>query len=223
MTTSPYLVLGIDTSGPRGGVALVRDDRVIAECELARGLVHGRSLVPTLVTVLAEAGASPADLDLVAVTRGPGSHTGLRVGLMAARTVAHVLAIPLVGIETVEALSTQAGPGHPSVVVAVDARLNRVFGGVQDQHRWLHAPALRTTEELAALVPENAILIGSGVPGLDPWLGKREDIHRAPAEDGEVRSSTVALLGSRHRAGASRPESVDAIYFTPVARHDQGS
>ncbi|MBN2490262.1 MAG: tRNA (adenosine(37)-N6)-threonylcarbamoyltransferase complex dimerization subunit type 1 TsaB [Planctomycetes bacterium] len=215
MTTAdrPLAVLGIETSGRSGGVALLLGAVLVAEESLAAGLYHGRNLVPALRCLLDSAGVEPARLDLIAVTRGPGSHTGLRIGLMAAMTIAQTLARPAVGIDTLEALCFQAPAGAPAIVAALAARQDRLFAGIRAGTRWIAEPALRTAAEVAALTPAGAVLTGSGAAALEPMLEHRPDVTLTPPADREVRAASVARLGARHSERAGPPAELHALYF----------
>ncbi len=206
-------ILGIETSGPGGGVALARDGETVDEVPLDRGLTHGRNLVPALQTLLDRAGLSPQDLDLIAVNQGPGSHTGLRVGLTAARTLAYVLGKPCIGVRAVEALCARAPADAPAVVAAIDARMNRVYGGVFRGGTWTEAPALRPAEDLAGATPEGAYLTGTGAEVLGTLLKDRCDVFLLPEADRVVLASTVAAVGFRERQHGGGPEDLEAIYF----------
>ncbi|MBI2873949.1 MAG: tRNA (adenosine(37)-N6)-threonylcarbamoyltransferase complex dimerization subunit type 1 TsaB [Firmicutes bacterium] len=126
------LILGLDTSTSAVSAGLVRDGRIISEVFLDRGLKHNQRLLPLVERVLAEAGSCPADLDAVAVTTGPGSYTGLRIGVMTAKALAYGLGIPVVGLGTFEAIFSQAPrlsmEGTP-VWVLLEGRKNQVIGG----------------------------------------------------------------------------------------------
>lgn len=206
-------ILGIETSSPGGSVALARDGETVIEIPLDRGLAHGRNLVPALQALLDRAGLTPQELDLIAVTQGPGSHTGLRVGLTAARTLAYCLGKPCIGVRAVEALCDHAPADAPAVVAAIDARMNRVYGGVLQAGTWTLAPALRPAEALAAATPEGAYLTGTGAGILQALLEDRRDVLAAPEVDRVVRATAVAAVGFRNRHRAGEPEDLEAIYF----------
>ena len=102
------MILGIDTSADQCAVALVDGDRVWRRAEImARG--HAEALFPMIDDVLAEAGASMADVTRVAVCTGPGSFTGIRAGVAAARGLALGLGVPAVGVSRMAALASGAG------------------------------------------------------------------------------------------------------------------
>jgi len=207
------LVLGIETSGRSGGTALVRDGKLIAEESLTRGLFHGRNLIPACKTLLEREALHPGDIDLIAVTSGPGSHTGLRVGLTAARTLGYALGKPCLGVNSLEALCCQAPAGSVAVVASLDARRNRIFGGVHQAGAWTHPPKLLTPQDLASAVPPGAFLTGSGATMLQGVLLDRTDLVLAPVDDRDVSAATVARIGSRMRHLAGKPEDLKAMYF----------
>jgi tRNA A37 threonylcarbamoyladenosine modification protein TsaB len=132
---------------------------------------------------------------------------------MAAMTLAHALHKPVLGVHGLLALCDQAPTGTPATVAAIDARRDRVFGGVWTGRAWRVEPALCPAVELARHAPEGAGLIGSGVPCLLPHLVDRDDCVTAPEDDWRVRAVTVARRAADHPERAGRPEDVQAIYF----------
>src|SRR5437016_2738225 len=114
--------LGIETSGTVGSVALVEDGRVLAEETFAKGLRHGQALVPAIGRALAAAGVGKRDVDLFAVGTGPGSYTGLRVGIATAKTLAFALGKPLFGVPSFDAIARAIPPAlrRASIVVAIE-------------------------------------------------------------------------------------------------------
>src|SRR5215472_10678968 len=106
------VVLGIDTGGPIGSFGVVADGR-LAAAALRSPLSHGFELPAAVDEVLDAAGSCLSDLCAVAVAIGPGSFTGLRVGLSYAKGVAAAARIPIVGVSSLDALGLCAGPGLP--------------------------------------------------------------------------------------------------------------
>ena len=96
------LLLHIESSGTNCSVALSEDERLISCKELNDGYSHAENLHLFIDTVLQEAACKPGDLAAVAVSKGPGSYTGLRIGVSAAKGLAFALSIPLISIETLE-------------------------------------------------------------------------------------------------------------------------
>jgi len=119
------MLLAIDTAGPRLQLALLKGEACDTEIvELARG--HAEILFDRIAALLARNGVIYSDLTRLAVTTGPGSFTGLRIGLSAARGLALALNIPVIGVPSLQALSLTAPNGEP-VTVAIDARRDEAY------------------------------------------------------------------------------------------------
>lgn len=118
-------LLAIDTASTRLQLGLLQDDGSIDGRvdtlveEMAQG--HAERIFPAIAELLATGGLAYADLDRLAVTTGPGSFTGLRIGLAAARGLALALGIPAVGVPSLQAISLRGAP-HQPVIVQLDAR-----------------------------------------------------------------------------------------------------
>ena len=175
----PMLVLALDTSGPACAAALARRDgpslQIVAARSEAMERGHAERLVPLVGALLDEAGASYSDLSRVGVTVGPGSFTGVRVGIAAARGLALALNIPAIGIGTLDAfLEMAAGPeggkpGAPGTAVAcLDARRGEIYVLARDPtsaDTVLPAAAMTPLAAARVLVAEARAplwLVGSG-------------------------------------------------------------
>ena len=141
------LVLGIDTSGKAGGVTLaegdVRSFRVLETAPIAGGTFSAQ-LVPTVAALLEKHGFSAKDIGGFAVASGPGSFTGLRVGLSAVKGLAEVLNKPIASVSVLEALATLSSE-NSSVGVALDAGRKEVFWGL---YRVSAGRATKVSEDL---------------------------------------------------------------------------
>jgi tRNA threonylcarbamoyladenosine biosynthesis protein TsaB len=151
------------------GIAVVRDGARLAG--LAEdGRDQAARLLPAIATVLGEAGVGRRDLSLIAVTIGPGSFTGVRVGLAAARGLAVGLGVPLAGLATTSVLLAQATPRGRAVVAAIDSRLGDWFCAIAEGEGE-PAPFVAAAPELATRLGGRACLvIGSGAQTLVPQL-----------------------------------------------------
>jgi tRNA threonylcarbamoyladenosine biosynthesis protein TsaB len=119
-------MLGFDTATPSVTVAVCDDARVLAESTSGDDRRQGEDLAPAIDQVLRDAGVTPADLETVVVGVGPGPFTGLRVGLVTARTLGAVLGVPVIGVCTLDVLALGADLSGP-FRVATDARRKEVY------------------------------------------------------------------------------------------------
>lgn len=125
------LLLALDTATAVVSVALHDGQRVLAQRSGGGATRHAEVLAPAVAAVLTEAGASARDLSAVAVGVGPGPYTGLRVGVMLARTLGSALRLPVHGVCTLDALAAEADEDGP-FVVATDARRREVYWASYD-------------------------------------------------------------------------------------------
>jgi len=157
-------VLAIDTSTHLGSVACVVDGQLRAEVSARVRARHGETVFTLLEQVLAHAGVDKAELDLIACGVGPGSFTGTRVGLAAAKGLAVALDRPIVGVPTLRALA-RAAPGDV-LAPAVDAHKGEVFVAVYARTaRGLVeqlAPIHGVPDAVAPQLPAEAVRFGSG-------------------------------------------------------------
>lgn len=195
------MLLGIDTSGAVS-VAVARGElpapgttsaapEILAVRGDERARHHDEVLLSLVDSALREAGASRSELTGVVVGRGPGPFTGLRVGLVSARTIASVLGLPLVGVCSLDALAHQAlaeadGKDVASIAVALDARRREVYhalysvradGTVQREH----GPAVSPPAEIAEQMRGADLLVGSGTALYPEQLPGTAPIHHADA------------------------------------------
>lgn len=165
------MLLALDTATPRVTVALHTGTDVVAERDGDRPLQHGEQLAPTIEGVLADAGVGRGELTAIAVGIGPGPFTGLRVGLVTARTLGHVLDIPVYGVCTLDVLAVEAaatGAVKGDFLVATDARRKEVFvasydaGAVRLDGPAVHRPVDAGSE--GPVVGEGAVLFPESFP-----------------------------------------------------------
>lgn len=124
-------ILAVDTAGKTAAVAVLRDDVLLYEAQCNNGLTHSETLLPMIDTALKAAGLTVDDLDVLGVTNGPGSFTGLRIGLAVVKGLALPRQIPCAGVSTMAALAYGLA-GEGTVVGAQDARRGQVYWGAFD-------------------------------------------------------------------------------------------
>ncbi|MDB5493764.1 MAG: hypothetical protein JWP86_1101 [Phenylobacterium sp.] len=196
------IVLALDTCLASCSVAVRDGERVLAHaCEvMARG--HQERLAPMVEAVMAEAGLPFPAIERIGVTVGPGSFTGLRVGVAFAKGLASALAIPAVGIGALEALAAEAGG---LVFAVIDARRGQVYGQAFEDGRPLMAPDALPVETAAARLAEVTMgrpvtLVGSGAALLAAMVPQARVI---AAEGADARQ--VARLAALRRPGPLTP------------------
>jgi len=161
------LVLGIDTTGPTGGVALVEETQVLASFYLRRPPTFSLHLLRIIDVVCGQAGCQLADLTGVAISLGPGAFTGLRVGYATAQGLAMAHGKPLLGCSTFEGLAALAIGWEGDVCPVIEARRGEVYAALYHRHKTTVQEVLPgmvlTPEALCTYIGERTLFLGSGV------------------------------------------------------------
>ena len=151
------MLLAFDTATPAVTVALYDGDRVVAESTSLDAMRHGELLAPGITVVLDRAGVVRQDVTAIAVGVGPGPFTGLRVGLVTARTLGSVLQIPVYGVCTLDVLAAEAVDSTAvdgGFLVATDARRKEVYWAAYDgQGVRLDGPQVAKPADVASDLP----------------------------------------------------------------------
>ena len=156
-------VLAVDTTTPRGSLAVVSADTVEAEVRVTTTDGHSRWLVSAVDLALGGLGLEPRDLDGFAVTVGPGSFTGLRVGMSSVQGLALATGRPCLGLPSLDVLAASAVGQATSIVALVDAARGEVFGGVYDGGGRLRGDRrVGRVADLVQGVDEEAAFVGDG-------------------------------------------------------------
>ena len=146
-------LLAVDTAGKSCAVAVMRDDTLLYEAQCNNGLTHSETLLPMIDTALRACSLTVNDLDVLGATNGPGSFTGLRIGLSVIKGLAQPRQIPCVGVSTMAALAYGVN-GAGTVIAAQDARRGQVYWAAFDlaDHTRLTPDAAATVTELQNFV-----------------------------------------------------------------------
>jgi len=123
-------ILALETSAKACSAAVTEDGQVAASSFQCSGLTHSRTLMPMVEAMLKNAGLTAADCDAVAVANGPGSFTGIRIGIAAAKGLAFALGKPAVGVSTLEAMAVPLSHLDAVIICAMDARRGQVYNAL---------------------------------------------------------------------------------------------
>jgi tRNA threonylcarbamoyladenosine biosynthesis protein TsaB len=160
-------ILAIDTTTARGSVAVVQDDDVLAELRLVAPDSHSTTVLGAIEFVLRALGLKLADLDGLALALGPGSFTGLRVGIATVQGLSLGTSQPIAGIPTLDALAARIRGSAERLVVLMEAYRDGINIAVYDREaRPLQPPKLMRPEELLATLPPAAAFIGEAAERL---------------------------------------------------------
>lgn len=169
------MLLAFDTASPQVTVALTDGDTVVAERASTQTMKHGELLAPLIAETVAAADAIMSDVTAVAVGVGPGPFTGLRVGLVTARTLAHVLEVPVYGVCSLDVLAAEAmatGVVADEFLVATDARRKEVYWGAWSGGRRVEGPVVEKPADLAARLAPGTPVVGEGAALYADLLGE---------------------------------------------------
>jgi tRNA threonylcarbamoyladenosine biosynthesis protein TsaB len=215
------ITLGIDTTAVAASVALAKDGKILSEFYTNIGLQHSRTLMPMIESLLSCCQLSPDDIDRFGVTVGPGSFTGVRIGVAAIKGMAFEKDIPCVGVSTLEALSHNLPPCEGIICPVMDARCNQVYNAL---FRWNNGNLERLCEDRAIAIQE---LFDELATYKQPiyWMGDGASLcfEALPDKTGHIladepfryqRASHVALLAEK-ATETTLPETLAVSYLRP--------
>jgi tRNA threonylcarbamoyladenosine biosynthesis protein TsaB len=208
------ITLAFDTSGPVGSVALRCDGRLLGERTLDTQQHHSSLLLPTTDELLQANKLAPRDVELWAVGLGPGSYTGIRVGIAAARGFALAHGRPLVGASSVEAMLLEHGRSE-TVAVVVDARREEVYFVLSAAGKPLVPLQIVPLEVLEKSVTQPTLFIGPEIKRYEPEIARRlGPMARFPKESVHPRAAFVGELAERRFAAQhAGDEKVEPVYL----------
>jgi tRNA threonylcarbamoyladenosine biosynthesis protein TsaB len=220
-------ILAIETSGARGGIALADGANLIDEVFLDEGLRHGRDLVLTAKAACERAGWDRRRIDLVAVSIGPGSFTGIRIGVTLAKVMAFDTGAKIVAVPSLRVMAENATPDRRRVAAIVDAKRGGLFasiferrgdatasGPLLDEFNEIFGPALIEPEDLARHMESPAFVLGRGLVKGREALGAFDIAHE---NLWDPRPGVVARLGFEmaERSQFADPLRLEPIYIRP--------
>jgi len=194
-------VLGIDTSSLVMSIAVVENNRLLGEYTTNLKKNHSIRLMPAISRLLEELGMEPEELGGVAVAQGPGSYTGVRIGLSTAKALAWSLGIPLAGVSSLEAIAANASFAKEKICPLMDARRGQVYTALFSGRNRLHQDQIRLLDEWLPelkLAEERILFLGDDVSlhqeKIEQGLGDMALF--GPAEWNLPRASFIARKGA---------------------------
>jgi tRNA threonylcarbamoyladenosine biosynthesis protein TsaB len=211
--------LAIETSARTGSIAAVEDGDVVAEERFEHGLQHAAQIIPIIDRLCRSRGWTAKDLDGLYVSAGPGSFTGLRIGITLAKTMALARGVKLVAVPTVRVLAENAPVEARHVVLVLDAKREQIFTARFErdgQGNW-HEREPAHLDSLARMLeraPRPVHLLGEGIPYHEQFIPRDDGgVIVTPAELWRPRASVVATIGGQMaRAG----NFADPDRFAPI-------
>lgn len=210
-------ILGVDTATRTASVGVLIDGQVVAELSEGADGNHAASLLPLIDRALRDVGCRPADVDTVAVSGGPGSFTGLRIGLSVAKGLAWATGGQVVTVPTLEALARTATPYPGTICALLDARKGELYAACFDARGggWqrLTPDALLTPETLLEQFPTPCVILGDAVVRygslLHDRLGSRATLLPFPAH--APRGGMIATMAWERQQAGEPPADLSAI------------
>ncbi|HEV7299550.1 MAG TPA: tRNA (adenosine(37)-N6)-threonylcarbamoyltransferase complex dimerization subunit type 1 TsaB [Tepidisphaeraceae bacterium] len=192
--------VAIETSGRIGSIALVEQGQVLDERTFAHGLQHAAGLLPLIASACDARAWKPTDLKQIYVSIGPGSFTGLRIGVTLAKTLAFAIGAKVVAVPSVRVLveNVPADAGH--AIVVLDAKRDQIFTARFERSGdgWIEREPAHV-DSLAAMLqrsPRPVQLIGEGIPYHEKFIDRKDaGIVVTPADAWRATAAMVAKLG----------------------------
>jgi tRNA threonylcarbamoyladenosine biosynthesis protein TsaB len=213
------LILAIETATGCGGVALTRgvgeSGKLLAEYTLQPEVTHSRRLLGSVAAMMAATGIDWSELAAVAVSQGPGSFTGLRIGMAAAKGIAMAAGIPLLAVPTLDGLALQTTTTDLPICCLLDARKQQVYAAF---YRYEAGRCRRTSpflvlgpEELAHQIHEPTLVIGPGVQACQSLFAAHPLMRSNPAGFLHPRAAAIGFCGARQLAEEATCEAEEIV------------
>lgn len=198
-------ILAVDTSANTAAVSVVADQKLLAEEIVNYKKTHSETIMPMIDAALKNCGLDISDIDIFAVANGPGSFTGLRIGVSTVKGIAHALDKPIVELSTLEGMAYNLFMCPDIICPIMDARRQQVYNGV---YTWEEGEFLTLTQPRALSIEEcvedvkkykkRVIFLGDGVPVHIEYIKEQlgDMAVFAPASSNAQRASSLASLAA---------------------------
>lgn len=198
------MILAIDSSSLVASVALANDEKIIAEYTINLKKTHSQTLLPMVDEIFKMTGIDKKELEAIAVTEGPGSFTGLRIGAATAKGLAFALDIPIVGVSTLEMMAYNFNYCNKRICPIMDARRSQVYTGIyecpQEQIIQILQPCALSIEQLLEELKKQekaVIFVGDGIPVFKETIDNELQLEHYFARQhlSRQQASTLAVIG----------------------------
>ncbi len=212
----------MDTSGPVAGVAIIEDDKLRYEAMAVNAFTHSQSILPMTEEAFCRAGLEKSQTDYFAVTVGPGSFTGVRIGVSTVKGLAHALGKPCIAVDALEAMAAGVQPFSGLICPIQDARAGQVYGAAfqgETLRRVLEDAPIKLEDylEKAASFGKQMLFLGDGMPvhreEIQARLGERALF--APPHLAFLRPASAAYLAWNRREQATDYRQLSPLYLRP--------
>ncbi|MCR5783475.1 MAG: tRNA (adenosine(37)-N6)-threonylcarbamoyltransferase complex dimerization subunit type 1 TsaB [Clostridia bacterium] len=156
------VILGMESSAVPASAAVMRDGKLLSSFEVNVGLTHSVTLMPLIMSALEKAGITVQDVEAIAVTAGPGSFTGVRIGIATAKGIAEARGIPCVPVSTPLAIAYPSAAAGNTVAACMDARRDQVYFGL---FRGEGGKIIRLCDDCAVSLAEAEEIISQNASG----------------------------------------------------------
>ncbi|MBR6523396.1 MAG: tRNA (adenosine(37)-N6)-threonylcarbamoyltransferase complex dimerization subunit type 1 TsaB [Clostridia bacterium] len=211
-------ILAIDTCLSAASVAVVSEDKVFGLFYIDNKLTHSVKLIPLINSVLSELDMTMDDIDAIACTNGPGSFTGIRIGMATAKGLAMPCSKPIVTVSSLAAAAYNFSCQPLPVISMTDARNSQVFYGkyqfTENGFNELTSPSAAEVSEISASINSPAIICGDGAAKYREIFKQNPNIIFAPPHQNMPNAATVAAAAfdEINKNGFPPAEKIDALY-----------
>ena len=220
-------VLGVDSSATSASAAIFKDNILLSEAYSDTGLTHSQTLLPIIDNCMKMAGVTIDDIDLIAISNGPGSFTGVRIGLATVKGIAFTNNIPCVEVSTLEGLAYNVSCFNGVICSVMDARCNQVYTALFESDDKCKVNRLSVDEaisidELGEKIKnlnKPVILVGDGAKiCYDKLAGYNENLYIAPENVRKQKASSVALCAFTKKSKCAAEIAVNYIRLPQAQR-----
>ena len=187
-------ILGIDTSSMAASVAVIEDNKLICEYTINTKKTHSQKLMPMIENMLGLSDLNVREIDAIAVCEGPGSFTGLRIGMATAKAIAHVNDIPVIGVNSLEALAANMNLCDKKICSILDAQRNQYEGTKLVEIKEIGIQQIDELLEELAQSGEQWILVGEAVYKYEDKIREISNIEIPAASNNVTKAGSLCSV-----------------------------